>query len=200
MATKIKICGITNLADAEKCRDCGVDFIGLVFAESPRQVSVDDAADIARRMSGKVSLVGVFDRYDEAVVSQIVRKVRLDYLQVYYDPENGPIMLPPLPLISSVWMGENGGFRLPPYPCRYLLLDFKRNGGIGGMPEYDWNMVNQRYDVFLAGGIGPENVLGILKFYRPFGIDSASGLESAPGIKDHSKMEQLVHIARSWSG
>jgi len=198
MPTKIKICGITNLADAEKCRECGVDFIGLVFAESPRQIPVDDAAHIARKITGKISLVGVFDRYDADSVSQIVRKVKLDYLQIYYNPGNGPIMTPPLPLISSVWMGDNH-FRLPPYPCHYLLLDFKRVGSIDGISDYDWNMVNRRYDVFLAGGINAENVSGIIEFYRPFGVDVASGTESEPGVKDHAKIEKFVKKVRSCS-
>jgi phosphoribosylanthranilate isomerase len=198
MPTKIKICGITNLADAEKCLDCGVDFIGLVFAESPRQVPIDDAARIARKMAGKISIVGVFDRYDVDKISQIAGKVKLDYLQIYYNPDNGLIKTPPLPLISSIWMSDND-FKLPPYPCQYLLLDFKRVGSIDGISEYDWNMVNRKYDVFLAGGIDPENVSGILEFYKPFGVDTSRGTEKEPGVKDHAKIEEFVERVRSCS-
>ncbi len=198
MSAKIKICGITRLSDARKCIDCGVDFIGLVFAESPRRISIDEAARIAERAAGKVMLVGVFERYDADRVARVVDRVKLDFIQVYYDPEDEPIVTPPLPLVSSVWMGEHR-FKLPPYPCRYLLLDFKRAGSINAVADYDWKMLKKRYNVFLAGGINPENVSGILESYRPFGIDAARGTEKEPGIKDWSKIEGLVERVRSWS-
>lgn len=198
MQTSIKICGITSLDDAEKCRECGVDFIGLIFAETPRRVAVENAARIARRMSGKMKIVGVFDRYDATEVARIVDRVRLDYLQVYYHPNNGKIEMPPRPLISSVWVGE-GAFRIPPYPCHYLLLDFKNVGKIGGLSDEDWQRVNRGYSLFLAGGIDPDNVAGVIEKYRPFGIDCARGTESEPGIKDHDKIERLVERVRSCS-
>lgn len=195
MQTSIKICGITSLSDAEKCRECGVDFIGLIFAESPRRVAVEVAARIARKMSGKMKIVGVFDRYDAAEVARVAERVRLDYLQVYYHPNNGKIDMPPLPLISSVWVGE-GAFRIPPYPCRYLLLDFKNVGKIGGLSDEEWKRVNRGYSLFLAGGIGPDNVAEIIRQYRPFGVDCARGTEKEPGVKDHEKIKKLVERVR----
>lgn len=198
MSTKIKVCGITNLHDAEACLKFGVDFIGMVFAESVRKVDIDEAVRIARKLHGKIPLVGVFDHYDEPYVQQVAERVKLDYLQVYYHPDNGRLPRPPRPLISSIWMGE-GDIKLPPYPCRYLLLDFKKLGSFDGLPDEDWERVNERFDVFLAGGIDPDNVAGIAEYYKPYGIDSARGTESRPGKKDHSKIKQLVERVRACS-
>jgi phosphoribosylanthranilate isomerase len=196
MQTKLKICGITNLKDAERCRELGVDFLGLIFAESPRRIDIDTAALIARKMSAKIATIGVFDKYDINLISDVVRKVKLDYLQVYYYPNNGLIPNPPLPLISSVWV-DGAAVKMPPYPCQYLLLDFKRVGSVDGLDTNEWNRINSKYDVFLAGGIDAENVAGILAYYKPYGIDAARGTESSPGIKDHRKLAEFVEKVRS---
>ncbi|MBU1317911.1 MAG: phosphoribosylanthranilate isomerase [candidate division Zixibacteria bacterium] len=198
MSTQIKICGITKSIDAEKCLECGVDFIGMVFAESPRQVSIENALTISKKMYGKIPIVGVFDHYDPNTVNSVTSRVKLDYLQVYYHPDNGRLPTPPIPLISSIWMDQSE-LKLPPYPCRYLLLDFKKLGSIDGLSDEDWTRVNEKYDVFLAGGIAPDNVAGITEYYKPYGIDSARGTESAPGVKDHAKIEQLVERVRECS-
>ncbi len=196
MPAKVKICGITNLDDAEMCRELGADFIGLIFAESPRRVELDVAARIARRLSGKVPVVGVFDRYVRENVANVLSKVKLDYLQVYYHPNNGQILAPSLPLFSSVWM-DGESIKLPPYPCQYLLLDFKKLGSIDGLSEEMWESVNNRFSVFLAGGIDSDNVAGIVEFYNPYGVDTARGTESGPGVKDRDKVEKLIQKAKA---
>ncbi len=196
MTAKVKICGITSLDDAEMCRELGADFIGLIFAESPRRVEIDVAARIAKRLNGKIPVVGVFDKFVREDVDDIIAKVKLDYLQIYYHPDNGQVLAPSLPIFSSVWM-DGDGMKLPPYPCQYLLLDFKRIGSIDGMSEEMWQSVNQRFSVFLAGGIDPGNVAGITEYYHPYGIDTARGTESSPGVKDCDKVERLIQRAKS---
>jgi phosphoribosylanthranilate isomerase len=196
MSLRVKICGVTSLPDAVLCKDLGADFIGLIFAESPRRIKIDVARQISRKLAGKIPLVGVFDHYDRDSIVDLIERVKLDYLQVYYHPDNGSVLSPPVPLFSSIWVDE-GEIKLPPFPCKYLLLDFKRIGRIEGLDERKWVFMNEKYRVFLAGGIDQDNVQDIVERYRPFGIDVARGTETGPGVKDPDRCAELIRRAKN---
>lgn len=198
MHTRIKVCGITTLRDAEICAELGVDFLGLIFAESPRSVDISVASRIARRLHGKTAIVGVFAEYDAKVVNQTVKEVKLDFLQVYFNYDQPLPSGLPLPLIASIWMDE-GASILPMPGSEYLLLDFKRPGALNGQLAGQWDKLRTDCNVILAGGIDADNVVEIVRRYEPFGIDTARGTESSPGVKDHAKIEKLVERVRSCS-
>jgi len=198
MSTKVKVCGIRNVEDAVFCVEHGVDFVGMIFAESPRRATVSQAKSIAREVKGQIPIVAVFDQFDRAEVTRLLNEVQFDFLQTYYRPGNTNMGNPPLPLFSSVWI-EDSDFAVPPYPCDYLLLDFKKVGGPQGLSLDKWSRVAENHDVFLAGGIGPDNAAELIETYKPFGIDCARGTEVEPGVKDHGKIQRLMEIVKSCS-
>lgn len=199
MYTRIKVCGVASLRDAGICVELGVDFVGLIFADSPRQVGIEVAAKIADELKGKTSLVGVLAHQDLKQIDRITGEVDLDYLQIYYGPGEQVTATLPLPLIASVWIEEGGEI---PYSMAgdYILLDFKRLGGLNGEVATEVRELLNEQNVFLAGGIDADNVTRVIERYRPFGIDCARGTESAPGIKDHAKLRLLVERVRSCTG
>jgi len=202
---KVKICGITNWRDAQHACEAGADFLGFNFyAGSPRYIEPSKARRIVRRLPRRVRAVGVFQNETEDKVRQIARRAGLAYLQLHGD--ESPAMVARLgrtwPVIKAVRVGKS--FR-PAQLRRYrgaaaLLLDgFHRHlrGGTGR--TFDWKLARQasRYGrIVVAGGLKPENVAEAVCVARPYAVDTASGVESAPGKKDAARMKAFVAAAR----
>jgi len=206
MKVKVKICGVTEPANARTAVDLGADFLGLNFcAASPRFVAPALAREIADAVRGRVTLVGVFVNAAPAAVAAIVDRVGLDLVQLSGD--EGPRDVAPLAgRAIKVFRsgGDPGPDALVPYSDVWgLLFDAAHAtlfGGTGVVWSYEGaagavrRLPGRR--VFLAGGLGPENVRRAVQVVRPFAVDVCSRVESAPGIKDPELLRRLFQEVR----
>lgn len=196
MRTRVKICGITRQEDARLAVELGVAALGFNFySPSPRYIRPGAAGEIIRQLPPFVTLVGVFaDETDAEHVTGVAREARVTAIQLHgprFPEASGP--LEGFLLIRAVAVRED--FRpdeLGRLNANAFLLDtFDPNlhGGTG--KTFKWSMAREakRYGpVILAGGLTPENVGEAIREVRPFAVDVASGVESAPGIKDAAKL------------
>jgi len=203
MGTRVKICGITNLADAQAAVEAGADALGLNFYEgSPRHVSVREAAEISKQLPPFVMRAGVFVNADEALVTRAIGECNLSLLQFHGDepPEFctrfGLMSMKAFRIRDSESLKE-----LPDYQTDAYLLDAYSSEARGGTGEkFNWDQAIQAQKfgkpVFLAGGLTPENVADAVRKVRPFGVDVSSGVESSPGKKDHAKICAFIAAVR----
>ncbi len=192
MPASVKICGITNLDDALLTYELGADMLGLIFAESPRKVSISTAADIALQLSGKIVLVGVFSDPKDPDIREVCDSVKLDMLQIYFaDKVNGSSGYP-LPVLRAYWINENTD--IIKIERTGSLLDFKK---APRLLELCASENIDMSDTILAGGFDCENVSRVLKTLNPLGVDVARGVESQPGRKDKDMLEQFIRKVKS---
>jgi phosphoribosylanthranilate isomerase len=201
---KVKVCGITNPEDARVAADAGADAIGLVFAESPRRVSVERAREIAAALPEGVLKVGVFVDAEPGEVLRIARKVGLDYAQLHGDE-------PPEALaeIRDGGVGVMKALRVrnaetlaavERYEADLFLLDAwsaKARGGTGA--RFDWELAKSlrgHDNIVVSGGLGPENVREAIDYFEPYGVDASSSLEERPGKKNGERVRRFVGAAR----
>ncbi|MEO5761438.1 MAG: phosphoribosylanthranilate isomerase [Vicinamibacteria bacterium] len=181
----IKICGITSVADANAAIDAGVSAIGLVFATSPRQVSIERASEIAACARDRVEVVGVFK--DVATIGPAHAAIRFDRIQIHGDETlqaNVPILRARHPGTQNDRAVNDG---------EMILMD----GSEGRGQEFSWVCAQPMIGrVVIAGGLTPTNVGSAIATIRPFGVDVSSGVESAPGKKDPILMTRFVEAVR----
>lgn len=211
---RIKICGITNLADALAAVEAGADAVGLNFyAGSPRHVSLDEAAAIAAALPNSIVKVGVFVNASAEEVRRHYEAAELDLLQLHGDePPKFLAELAGLPVMRALRPtgGDTAGIREYVARCRelsvpprLLLLDAPGGGAYGGTGERaDWTAAADLCrdvgmpPVVLAGGLRPDNVAAAILAVRPAAVDVASGVESSPGRKDRTRMVDFVAAAK----
>jgi len=198
---KVKICGITNWADAKRAVDAGADFLGFNFyAKSPRYIAPAKARRIVRRLPKSVSAVGVFVNENEEKMVDTARAVGLTALQLHGDESPAEVarLRRILPVIKAIRAGKS--FR-PAQLAKFrrasaILLDgFDRRlrGGTGR--TVDWRLARRanRYGrVFLAGGLTPENISEAIRAASPFAVDVCSGVEAKPGKKDPKRVRAFM--------
>lgn len=211
--TRIKICGIKEERHALAAAKAGADFIGLVFAPSPRRISLEQAQKIAMavKQSGHpTEIVGVFANSLAATVNLIAENCYLDRVQLSGDESWEYCREIARPLIKAVRVkrGQSAS-----EVCAYLaegtsalsrqkhdfLLDPKIRGKYGGTgTRLDWNLARQvagEFPVILAGGLTPENVSTALKKVSPWGIDVSSGVEVG-GVKHVARIRAFIKAVR----
>ena len=209
---RIKICGVTSLADARAALEAGADVIGLNFYQkSPRYVSVDQAKLITSEIS---RAVGVFVNSSAAEINRIARDVGLEAVQLHGDEPPGLLaeLDTKLPIIRARSLDERGisGIAHDLGNCRAagrtpsaLLVDAAVQGQYGGTGQMtNWEeLVNHSQllggvPLALAGGLKAENVAGAILTVRPHAVDVASGVESSPGVKNFAQMQAFVRNAQ----
>lgn len=197
--TRIKICGITNVDDALVAAAAGADAIGLVFYPgSPRAVTIAIARDICEALPPFVTAVGLFVDAEPALVREVLNTVPLDLLQFHGAEIAETCAQFDRPYIKALRMRDDVELlneALHFADARGLLLDTYRPGVAGGTGEtFDWQRIPavMRARIVLAGGLTPDNVGAAVKQIRPYAVDVSGGVESAPGRKDASKIEQFV--------
>lgn len=201
MHTRVKICGITRLEDALVCVEAGVDALGFNFwPGSKRHVQVELARQIAAALPSGLLKVGVFVRADPAEVRQTVRTVGLGAVQLHGDED--PELYSDVG--AQVWQVLRVAGRLPGAPSpgiAAVLLDAKVEGFGGAGHQFDWKLAREAADwavpVWIAGGLEPHNVGQALRLSGASGVDVASGVESAPGIKDPARVRAFVEAVRT---
>ncbi len=204
MRTRVKICGITRVEDAQVAANLGVDAIGLVFYEnSPRVVTPRQAAEIVKSLPAFVTAVGLFLDADSAMVRDVLDQVPLDELQFHGDETAQACRQYARPYFKAVPMASGmqaACSYMSAYPdARAFLLDSHGHGQAGGSGErFDWLQVtsDRQKPFILAGGITPGNVAEAIRTTRPYAVDVSSGVESAKGIKDPVKMAAFMQEVR----
>lgn len=209
--TKIKICGVTLPDDAARVAEAGADFIGLNFwPTSKRYLPPDRAPAIAAaaRSAGAARLVGVFVNATLDEIAAIVRDVALDAIQLHGDESPELIVRIGRATGRPVWKalavaGPDDLASLDTWPVEALLLDAPAVGRGGSGKVFDWNLAraarqwHPARQFALAGGLGPHNVAAAIDAVDPWAVDVASGVESAPGIKDAAKVTAFIAAVRN---
>ena len=203
MRVRIKICGVTRVEDALAAAHLGADAVGLVFAESPRRVTVDQAAEIVRSLPSFVCPVGVFVDARCEEVLETARAVGLHCVQLAGSEAPGYLEgLAGLSVIKVIHVGTAQDVGAAgDYQDAAILLDTVSRGAAGGTGEsFPWEYaldLAAARPVILAGGLGPGNVTEAVSKVRPWAVDVSSGVEASPGVKDSEKMREFVAAARS---
>ncbi len=202
--TKVKICGITKATDAQTAVEAGADAIGFIFYEkSPRYVALKQAAEIAKSLQPFVMRVGVFVNAEEAFILRAIAECGLTLLQFHGDePPEFSVQFGVMSMKAFRVHGPETLAEIPKYRTDAYLLDAFSSTTLGGTGEkFNWDLAveAQKFGkpIFLAGGLTPENVAGAIRKVRPFAVDVSSGVESAPGKKDHAKVKAFIAAAKS---
>ena len=203
---KVKICGITNWADARTAVKNGADFLGFNFyRKSPRYVTPAVAARIVKKLPKGVKAVGVFVNEPEADVLRIAHQVKLKQLQLHGDesPETVERLQREFLVMKAIRVRGNGlTSQLKRFAKADALLldgfDGKQYGGTG--KTFDWKVLRRaalRQIVVMAGGLTAENVAEAIRIGRPFAVDVCGGVESRPGKKDAKRVADFLRAAKS---
>jgi phosphoribosylanthranilate isomerase len=213
--TKIKVCGIKSEKKALEVAEAGADYVGLVFAQSPRQVSPAVGARIAaalKNAKAPVETVGVFVNTPAKTVKKIADACDLDWIQLSGDEPWEYCRELERPVIKVIHVSRDYGPECVCADLKYgkkvlgnrkhlLLLDSssvsRRYGGTG--VTFDWDIarpVAGRFPVIIAGGLTPENVAAAIEILSPWGVDVSSGVETR-GIKDMKKVLKFIRAVRS---
>lgn len=198
----VKFCGFTRADDAAAAVALGVDLVGMVFApSSPRLVTPEVARDIVLAVAGEVRTVGVFVDQDATEILAIRRKVGFDIIQLHGNetPEECARLTKALgPRVIKAFRGAEAASYAAEYGGVFArLFDAPRPGAGEG---WDWGTVAtvpRDRPVLLAGGLTAANLERAVSLAGPDGVDVASGVESAPGIKDLARMHAFLQVART---
>lgn len=190
----VKICGLTNPSDTFAAIEAGAGAVGFIFyPKSPRATTPDALSPWINEIPAHVLRVGVYVNESPAVIEENAANLGLHIAQLHGDETPAQH-----PSATRVWralrVGEQG-ITQPDYPAEALLLD-----GPGGGRSFDWKLaeaVARNRRVVLAGGLTPDNVQSAIQSVQPWGVDTASGVEAAPGRKDHARMKQFIEAALS---
>jgi|TARA_B110000240_G_C13389869_1_gene406282 phosphoribosylanthranilate isomerase len=197
--TRVKICGITNVEDANSAVAAGADAIGLVFYKaSPRYISISLAKQITDSISPFINCVGLFVDADDTYIHEVIEKVAIDTIQFHGQETEQTCALFNKPYIKAVRM-ENGVClydEVGKYPtAKALLLDAYVRGVPGGTGKaFDWNIIPNDLSkpIILAGGLGITNVKKAISQVHPFAVDVSGGVEKEKGIKDPIKIKKFI--------
>lgn len=202
--TVVKVCGITNPGDARVAADAGADAVGLVFAESPRRVGLEEARKISIALPKNVLRVGVFVDAEPGEVLRVAREVGLDLAQLHGDEtpetvtalrEGGVKVMKALRVRDAASLEA-----LDRYEADLFLLDAYSERARGGTGRrFDWGLAKSlrgRDNIVVAGGLGPENVRKAVELFEPYGVDASSSLEDEPGRKNDERVRRFVLAAK----
>jgi phosphoribosylanthranilate isomerase len=203
MQVRIKICGITNVADAIAAVEAGADAVGFMFYErSKRYVTPDAAAEIAAELPPFVVRVGVFVDPLSEIVNETASTSGLTALQ-FHGAESPEFCAQfGLPVIKAFRIADKSSLdQIPAYQTSAWLLDAAVPGQFGGTGEtFEWQLARTATKlgrpVILAGGLTPENVVQAIREVHPYAVDVSSGVESSPGRKDSQRMRLFVRSVR----
>ncbi|MBX2819459.1 MAG: phosphoribosylanthranilate isomerase [Rhodothermaceae bacterium] len=207
-STKLKICGITSLADARYCAGAGVDYLGFIqYESSPRYIEPSQAKEIIGWLYGPEP-VGVFVNESATSINHAVAEVGFTHAQIHgdYEPEFfNDIKAKTIKAVSihPHTTPEDLQVHFSRYAdsVDYFLLDTAKAGLWGGTgTAFNWEIAKeivQHYPTFIAGGIDASNILQVIEALHPYAVDLASGVEESPGVKDFDKLADLFDAFQS---
>lgn len=194
--TNIKICGLSTSAAVEAAIQSGADYLGFVFAKSPRQVTPEQVKEITATVPETIKKVGVFVSPSHEEVEATIQAAGLDLVQIHGEPLTKKVSVP---MIRAVSIRKAQPIPEPGVED-YLLLDAPPTKYMGGNGEvFDWQAVNPaelpQDKLFIAGGLTPENVVAAVHYFQPFAVDISSGVET-DGKKDHKKIAAFCQAVK----
>lgn len=200
---RVKICGITNRHDAESAASLGADAIGFVFAESPRQITVQEASRISKAVGPWIATVGVFVNEKWEAVQRIADQCRLSAVQLHGDesPAYAKKLSKVIKVIKAFRISNRVDLdAIKGYDTDAFLFDSRvpsQRGGSG--VSFDWTLLKSRRigsPFIISGGLNPENVKQAIRELAPYGVDVASGVESSPRKKSVGRMRDFIKNAK----
>lgn len=199
---RVKICGLTREADASLAASKGATHAGIIFAEASKRNIGGNAADVTNAArAGGAKPVGVFQDQEPAFVAAKAHELGLDAVQLHGRETGFEDYKRLLPDGCELWAASPVGADVTPERAGAdrIVYDTKKDGRTGGTGEtFDWSLLSDRpalHHAFIAGGIGPSNARAAQRV-GSYGIDVSSGVESAPGLKDESKVTALFEALR----
>ena len=192
--TKVKICGLSTKEAVKTAVSAGADYIGFVFAPSKRQVTVEQAIDLAKFIPSHIQKVGVFVSPSRAELLEAVDKVGLDLVQVHGQVVDKLFENLPCGSIQAVQVDEGG--HVPNSQADYLLFDAPV---AGSGQTFDWGQLDTTelaQPFFIAGGLNEDNVARAIQHFSPFAVDVSSGVET-DGQKDHEKIRRFIERVKN---
>ena len=187
--TKVKICGLSTKEAVKTAVSAGADYIGFVFAPSKRQVTLEQAAELAKFIPSHIQKVGVFVSPSRAELLEAVDKVGLDLVQVHGQVADD--LFEDLPCASIQAVQVDGDGHVPNSQADYLLFDAPV---AGSGQTFDWGQLDTTelaQPFFIAGGLNEDNVARAIQHFSPFAVDVSSGVET-DGQKDHEKIRRFI--------
>lgn len=199
MRTRVKICGITNLSDAQSAVEAGCDALGFVFySKSPRAVTPEQAAEIIANVPAFVTSVALFVNESSEIVNQVIAKTGIDLLQFHGDESAEFCSTFSRPYIKALRMKPELDLtaQFETYASSQgILLDAYTPGIPGGTGEmFDWSRIPEERTakIILAGGLSAANVAKAIAQVSPYAVDVSGGVEASKGIKDSNKMTDFM--------
>lgn len=192
--TKVKICGLSTKEAVKTAVSAGADYIGFVFAPSKRQVTVEQATELAKFIPSHIQKVGVFVSPSRAELLEAVDKVGLDFVQVHGQVVDKLFENLPCGSIQAVQVDERG--HVPNSQADYLLFDAPV---AGSGQTFDWGRLDTTelaQPFFIAGGLNEDNVARAIQHFSPFAVDVSSGVET-DGQKDHEKIRRFIERVKN---
>jgi phosphoribosylanthranilate isomerase len=206
MSVLVKICGITNLVDGLAAAEAGADAVGFVFhPASPRFITTEVAAKIISQLPPLVVKVGLFVDAPEELVVRAIGECGFNLLQFHGDETPEYCLQFGVMTMKAFRIRDAASLEaLDDYPTDAWLLDAYSPEAPGGTGKtFNWELavqaVRRGKPVFLAGGLTPENVAEAVRQVQPYAVDISSGVEAAPGKKDHEKVRAFVRAAKGGS-
>lgn len=210
MSTDVKICGLTRAIDAEFADAAGASYLGVIFAGGPRERSAAEAR--ATLLGRRAHKVGVFANQSAEEIASIADAVGLDVLQLHGGADRERIAAVRAATGREIWVVVRtasgvlqGDAEELADASDALVIDALAPSGLGGTGvTIPWLQLGESLDamhaghrIVLAGGLTPENVSEAIEYVSPAIVDVSSGVESAPGIKDHQRIRAFVAAARA---
>lgn len=192
--TKVKICGLSTVEAVETAVLAGADYIGFVFAASKRQVSLEQAQELAKRVTGKTKIVGVFVSPSLEDLEQAIGQVPLDMVQIHGTFDEVLIPLISVPVIRAIQLSDQEA--QVSSQADYLLFDAPV---AGSGQAFDWGLLKDQkiqQDFFIAGGLTVDNVRQARETFQPYAVDVSSGVET-DGRKDIEKIKAFIEGAKA---
>jgi len=201
--TKIKICGITNIEDAQVAADRGADALGFIFYnQSKRYVETEVAKSIISKLPPFIKTVGVFVNQDLSEIIDIREKTGIDIAQLHGDETPEFCDSVPFKVIKALRVKDSVDIHeVAQYPVQAILFDTYSDIEYGGTGEsFNWELLKAKdfsQQIILSGGLDPDNVLKAIQIVRPYAVDVSSGVEDLPGKKDHMKIKKFIEAIQN---
>ncbi|HWO43509.1 MAG TPA: phosphoribosylanthranilate isomerase [Candidatus Eisenbacteria bacterium] len=205
--TQVKICGITNLRDAEKALEFGADILGFNFyRQSPRYIDPTRAQAILEQLPGGSFGAALFVNEGPETVRQVLRfgKVgkparRFGWLQFHGDEDAAYCRGWEVKVIKAFRLQDRRSLEgMLDFPADLYLLDSWSPGYGGSGAPFPWEWLEDvpADRIILSGGLSTENVVQAIRRVRPYGVDVCSSVEARPGVKDHAKLKEFIVAAK----
>ena len=210
---KIKICGLRRLEDIEIVNKYKPDYIGFVFAESPRKVSFEEARELSGLLSEDIVPVGVFVNEHMKLIVDLFKEGIIEIAQLHGDEDEKYIKDlkdksieetgKEISVINAIEIKDNTDFNDTVLEWRDSLSDyFILDSGKGSGKTFDWSLIDKNSEffknsIFLAGGLNSENLTSAIEEFNPFAVDLSSSVET-DGFKDEEKIKEIIEIVDTY--